>query len=575
MRNGLRSNTSTRVGRIVLLAVGMVLAFSVLAGLPDSVDLDQGVQDVVVYGADPGDSLGIAQAATGDFNGDGVMDLLIGANHADGPVENRPEAGEAYVVFGPDLPSAVDVRGTDGSLPDILLFGQDGERRGASSPLLWWGFADSFGEVVTTGDLNDDGFDDLIISAALADGPSNRRPDAGEVYVVFGRSAVAWDRLRPAAGEPIVIDVEGVAGVRPDVVVLGADEADLLLGSSAGDVNGDGVDDLLLAAGGGDGPTEGRPDAGEAYVLFGRPTGMWPETIDLAADDADVTFFGAEAGDHLRWVVGAVSTRADGRARGDMNGDGLTDLAVGASHADGVGNATAEAGEVSVWYGRRIWPETVDLAQEPANIWIAGGDAGGMLGFFSIAFADVDGDGIDDLLMGASGASGPPGATPTPTRPGAGEAYVVFGRAAATTATERLIDLAVMSPDVTIFGSDSWDGLGSTVCGGDLNADGVDDIFLGAPYASGEGNRRSGAGEAHAFFGRAAWPSRIDLASDRSDLTVYGADPGDALASYLVSAGDTNGDGIDDFLIGALKADGPRNARADGCGETYVLFGAR
>jgi len=575
VRNERRSNMLRRIGRIMLLAVGMVLAFSVYAGLLQSVDLDQGVHDVVVYGADPGDSLGIAQAATGDCTGDGVMDLLIGANHADGPAENRPEAGEAYVVFGPDFPSAVDVRGIEGSLPDILLFGQDGERRGASSPLLWWGFADSFGEVVATGDLNDDGFDDLIISAALADGPSNGRPDAGEVYVVFGRSLGAWDRLRPAAGEPIVIDVEGVAGARPDVVVLGADEADLLLGSCAGDVNGDGVDDLLLAAAGGDGPDERRRDAGEAYVLFGRPTGMWPETIDLAADAADVTFFGAEAGDHLRWAVGAASARADGSARGDMNGDGLTDLAVGASHADGVGNATAEAGEVYVWYGRTIWSETVDLAQEPANIRVAGGDAGGMLGFFSIAFADVDDDGIDDLLVGAAGADGPLGATSIPARLGAGEAYVVFGCPTATAATERLIDLAEVSPDVTIYGCDSGDGLGATICGGDLDADGVDDILLGVPYASGEGNRRSGAGEAHAFYGRPAWPSQIDLASGGSDLTVYGADPGDALASYLVSAGDTNGDGTDDFLIGAFKADGPRNARVDGCGEAYVLFGAR
>lgn len=558
-----------RAARIALLVVGLVLSVSAVAGLPGSVDLAAGSQDVIIYGADTGDSLGIAQAATGDCNGDGVNDLLIGANHADGPNGSRPEAGEAYVVFAPRYPAAIDVRGAEGPRPDILLYGQDGTRTGASSPLLGWGFADSFGEVVTTGDLNHDGFDDLIVSAALADGPGNRRPDAGEVYVVYGRSSAAWEQHRPAVGGPIVIDVDGIVGMRPDVAILGADEADLLLASSSGDVNGDGVDDLLLAAGGGDGPAERRQDAGEAYVLFGLPGAAWPQTIDLAAGTADVTFYGAESGDHLRWAVGAVSTTVAGRPRGDMNGDGLTDLALGASHADGPANASAEAGEVYVWYGRADWPTRIDLATESPSIWIAGSDAGGMLGFFSIAFADVDGDLVDDLLIGASGASGPPSST----RPEAGVAYVVLGRREAAAST-RTLDLWTTDADVTLFGAEAGDRLGMSICGGDLNGDGVDDVLLGVPFAAGEGNRRRVAGEAHVFFGRSSWPSSRDLASARSDFTAYGADASDAVASYLVTAGDVNGDGIDDLLVGSFEGDGPRNART-GSGEAYVIFGSR
>jgi len=568
MKRAVQSRSMARSVRTTAVAAGVVVLLGLLGGGKNPADPGRGGFDHVVYGADPGDSLGVSQAATGDFNGDGVMDLLIGAHHADGPSNRRPGGGEAYVFFGPIVPTALDVGGVEGPRPDVILYGQDGESTGASSPKLWWGFADALGEVVTTGDLNGDGFDELVVTAALADGPGNGRPDAGEVYVVFGRPPSAWEALRRAEGQPIAIDVNGTAGLRPDLVLFGAEEADLLLGSSTGDVNGDGFADLLLGAGGADGPGNRRPDAGEAYVVFGRPTERWPDTIDLAGDGADVTFYGLESGDRLRWAVGGPSRAAGGRVRGDLNSDGLIDLALGASHADGVDNQAPEAGEVYVWFGRPVWPKVIDLGERAPNLWVAG-RAGDLLGFFSIAFADVTGDGVDDLVIGAPGGSaGSEGFV----RTGSGAVYLVFGRAGETAAAERRIDLAAASADVTILGADGGDALGSAVGAGDLNADGFDDLIVGAPYASGEGNLRSAAGEVHVFYGRPSWPATIN-AADGSDRILQGIDPGDELGAGLLSAGDVDADGVEDLVVGAAGADGPENARADRSGESYVLRG--
>jgi len=565
--------TFARALTLAILLIGSLIGGSSAVVSQAVVDLAQGNQSVTVYGEEADDHLGISQAAMGDFDGDGFMDILIGAHHADGPANSRAEAGEAYVYFGgAGLPAELDVAGRRGSSPDVVVYGEDGRQTGEySMALQWWVPEDAMGEVVTAGDLDGDGFDDLVITAALADGPRNARPDCGEVYIIFGRSRADWDRLRRSAGEPAVFDVAGAAAPPPDVVVYGADEADVLLGSSVGDVNGDGIEDLLLGAGHGDGWNNSSLDAGDAYVLLGKPRAQWGSVLDLGAAPADVSFFGRAAGDHLRWAASATGSAS---GTGDLDADGVDDVVLVASHA---ANA---AGELYVFFGRPTWQQEIRIGtpsafptpppDESPDLTLQGVYAGDQMGYYLgvgvVAIGDIDGDGVDDLLIGAPTAAGPRGS---------GSVYIVKGRPraawpspAAGAAPIAVTTLATSS----IHGADSGDLFGTSVVVADLNSDGIANVVIGAPGGDGPINGRNGCGEVIILKGKAQWPSTIDCAAWAVDAAVYGEDPNDELGTYLITAGDINGDLATDLIVGALAADGPGNSRKD-AGQTFVIYG--
>ena len=227
--------------------------------------------------------------AAGDFNGDHMEDILVGADYADGQGYPRTQDGEAYIIFGSADVGTVDLAG---SAQDVTILGADP--------------GDHLGTPLATGDFNNDGFADAVIASRYGDGPAGNRSDAGEVYLVFGSADLGG-----------VIDT---ASAQQDVTVYGADPSDHLPSSVAvGDVNDDGTDDLLLGTYQGDGPANARSDAGEAYVIFGSPT--LDGTIDLAAGGADVTIYGEK--------VGALGDRLGyGLAGGDFNADGADDVLV-------------------------------------------------------------------------------------------------------------------------------------------------------------------------------------------------------------------------------------------------------
>jgi hypothetical protein len=489
-------------------------------------------QGTTIFGADSNDRSGFSVSSAGDFNGDGFDDLLIGAYGGYAANNAKSLAGESYVVFGgANLPSTIDLGnlGTAG----VTLFGAEANDQSGFS-------------VSVAGDVNGDGFDDLLIGVVFGDAANNAKSLAGESYVVFG-----------GANLPSTIDLGnlGTAGV----TLFGAEANDQsgFSVSMAGDVNGDGFDDLLIGAPLGGAANNAKSLAGESYVVFGGAN--LPSTIDLGnLGTAGITLFGADANDQ----IGRSVSRA-----GDVNGDGFDDLLIGAPLGGAANNAKTDAGESYVVFGGANLPSTIDLANlGAAGLVLFGADANDRSGWPVSGAGDVNGDGFDDLLIGAWF-----GDAANNAKTDAGESYVVFGGAN----LPSTIDLGNLgTAGITLFGAGSYDYSGISVSGaGDVNGDGFDDLLIGATSGDPANNARSNAGESYVIFGGANLPSTIDLGNlGNAGITLLGVDIDDQSGRSVRSAGDVNGDGFGDLLIGAWFGAAANNAKSL-AGESYLIYG--
>jgi hypothetical protein len=502
------------------------------AAEPLVLDIADFNQDITIFGANAKDFLtDFNSIAIGDINGDGFADLILGDPAADVEEGNRRDAGKVYVIFG---------RSSLENLYDLAKYHADIVVTGARP-------GDMLGTSVAVGDINGDGRLDLIIGAAGVDGPDGlpeRRRDAGAVYVIYGR---------PNPNKLIdIFDGD------QDITIYGETPGDRFGASAAtGDLNGDGIADLIIGATDADGPRKERANAGQVYVLFGSTS--FPRTIDLARRNADMTIFGRNAMDQLGNVI----------VSGDVNGDLFDDLIIAAHQADGPGNGRNNAGEVYILFGSTTLPERIDLAKDRPDVHIYGADAGDTLGV-SVALGDVNGDGFFDVIMGAPGARGEQN-----KRPGSGAVYVLLG----SPMLQKIYDLAVGQYDIIIYGADAGDRLGRAVASGLIGGVTFDDPYwdmvLGADSADGPENKRLNAGEAYLILGQSPMPRVIDLrAKDAPVAAVFvGAEADDRLGSAAI-AGDLDGDGFAEVILGALNADGVENLKPDS-GEAYIFFGSR
>lgn len=323
------------------------------------------------------------------------------------------------------------------------------------------------------------------------------------------------------------------------------------LAVAAGDLNGDGRDDLILGAPEADGPLQGAAASGWVYVVFGRD--RFPKKLDLK-----------NAGNLNLWAGRSAGRNRFGQTliTADLNGDGLSDVIIGAPHAsprlardhESTSSVKAHAGSVFVLYGRRDWAggsqasRILDLSQR-ADIVIHGAREGDLTGF-ALAAGDVNGDHRQDLLIGAPGGRGDGDSGGE-----AGLTYVIYGRSE----FPRVIQLAG-TWDSRVHGIDGSgtrltltknrpDRSGSSLAAGDVNADGIDDVVIGAPFGDGWSNEREDAGECYVVFGHAALPRELTLGS-QADAIIYGTESF-ARSGRVVAIGDLNHDGVGDVVIGS------------------------
>ncbi|HEY6177583.1 MAG TPA: VCBS repeat-containing protein, partial [Kofleriaceae bacterium] len=429
-----------------------------------------------------------SNAAILDVNGDGFPDLLIGAFGA------SAGSGTVHVYLGSASASAGDWNAI-ASARRIDLTSPDGS-------------AASFGyAVASAGDVNGDGFADFVVGAFGVN------HDAGMIHVYLGSAT------------PSAADWNGATAARR-IDVPGPDGADAIFGASVaavGDVNLDGYADIVV----------GAAKASLAHVYLGSATPSaadWvknpsPHRLDLVDPDMMSAFGTAVA------------------SAGDVNGDGFSDFLIG---ADG---ANAAAGAAHLYLGSAMPTERAwNQVSATVRLDLRNPDGpGASFGSALTSAGDVDGDGFADFLVAARTATGD-----------AGAAHLYLGSANPNavewnTATRR-VDLLDPDGNDALFGS-------AVASAGDVNGDGFADFVIGAAGAS------THAGAAHVYLGggvpdAAAWNGvaaigRIDLVNPDGAGARFGAS--------VASAGDVNGDGFVDFVVGADEA----NALA-GASQLYL-----
>ncbi len=431
------------------------------------------------YGKEYNERIGYALAGAGDVNGDGFDDFMIGTFHNS---VIGSDAGAVYLFLG----------------HTYLRWGLNDTVSNADARFLGQQAYDAAGySVACNGDLNGDGFDDIIIGAPA--GNDNVPHMSGRVYIVFGKKQANWGFYN------LLYD-------SCDVIYEGEGNQDLVGLSVAyvGDLNGDGFDDFLISAPFRDGNYE---NMGKVYLILGRAE-PWLKVDYLTYADAGFIYErdGAETGYSIAGV-------------GDVNDDGIPDFAIGAF---GVSRVFVIYGRTSVDWGKNFNLEDADLILYGEEPWVNEG-----MGWKVAGSGDLNSDGIDDIVVSAIFDNG--AATLS------GKVYILFGRHGGW--NDQV--LALKNGDASYIGEQATDQAGwGLAIAGDVDSDGFDDIMVGT-YKD---NNGPVDGKAYLIKGKATgWKMNVPL----STVSNYCERDPSGIGYTVSSAGDFDNDGIPDYIISA------------------------
>ncbi|PQA83473.1 hypothetical protein C5F52_08475 [Limnohabitans sp. TS-CS-82] len=486
------------------------VAGNAYAGIADATTLNFTTPDasgaivVPTTSSQTGVYLGQDLSTIGDFNGDGYDDFIVGAG-----INNS--TGAAYVIYG----------NASGTVPDL----SGGTIAASAGFKISTGLtvADYFGVAVNSvGDTNGDGLADLVVTAKYA---GNAYPTGNSAFVVFGQSNAST-----VYGSSFTVG-NGIAATNGYQIHIN----ETYLGhavSNAGDVNGDGLSDLLV--------TSDFTQSRNAYVIYGK-------TGSQALNLTSYTEFTADLGYNL--FSGAVANLgASVYGAGDVNGDGLADFVIGANNFGTVG----KAGAAFVVYGNSTGTpvqldanNNIDASQ---GFKITGLVRSGTNSYFGTAVSsagDVNGDGLADVMVSSpyEAANGGNSAS------GGGVVYVLYGNSSGT-ALDLNVSNGVIDPSRgfkvtngnTTVNSNLGDSYTSLASAGDINGDGLSDMIMTGMDVGG------GAHATYVVYGNASGTNvAIDASGNIAASNGFKLVGGVGLS--VASAGDINGDGLNDLLV--------------------------
>jgi hypothetical protein len=502
----------------------------------------------------------------GDINGDGRADVIFcGMYGSSGSRENNGIVN-FYISDGRD---SGFVNASENPPNIFKLAGQrSGDLLGTS--------------VSVNGDVNGDGIRDVAIGACLWDAPGAGVGDnRGAAYVVLGsRNFNPPNDLSTMDGMP-----------PPGVIAIYGPQSGGRMGIwiDEGDVDGDGFADIVI--GSDQINVGGAQHVGGAYIVFGASN--LPPVIDLASPPSGVrTARITGQGEEDHWGAALQI--------GDLNNDGIGDIIIGGSIFRDSGSYVTPndqntghnnfgvslpgrpgCGAAYVIYGQQNWPASIDLRTPPPNAThVIGAHAFDLLGS-QVHSGDLNGDGRNDLVLGALQALAPDNKGKT------GAVYVIYG---APNLPGSTIDLA--DPDssglrvTTIYGEHHLDCAGDSVRTYDINKDGLSDLFIGSPERTFDigSEEREDAGVTEIIYGQRdflpaviklydppASPRIFRLAGAHGDL--QGIAGGDEF-SYRLTGGDVDGDGYIDYIANAMHGDGFNNSLTN-AGNVYIFSGKK